>query len=107
MSIFIGFSIILLTAIGQILLKKSANEQKGHQFLNGLVITGYIAFLITVFLSYYLMKAIPLKHFIVIMSCSYVVVMIGAIIFLKESITKNRILGTMLIAFGVFVFLLK
>lgn len=89
------------------LLKIGANKQSDSRFINKFVILGYITFLVTVFLTYYLMKVIPLKYFIVIMNCSYVVVMVGAKIFLGEVLTKDRILGTTLIASGVFLFLLK
>ena len=107
MIILTGFSIIFLTAIGQILLKKGANKQDGNLLLNGFVISGYITLLLTVVLSYYLMKVIPMKYFTVIMSASYVVVMVGARIYLDETITRDRLLGTTLIASGILVFLLK
>ncbi len=105
--ILIGIFIILLTAAGQILLKKGADSQSGSQYINRFVISGYMSFLLTVLLGYHLMQMIPLKYFTVIMSCNYIVVMFGAKLFLKEAITKNRIVGTILITFGVFVFLLK
>ena len=107
MIVLVSILVILLTATGQVLLKIGANKQSGSRFANRFVILGYIAFLVTVFFTYYLMKVIPLKYFIVIMNISYVVVMLGAKIFLREVLTKDRILGTTLIASGVFLFLLK
>ena len=107
MIVLVSILVILLTATGQILLKNGAKKQSDSRFVNRFVILGYIAFLVTVFLTYYLMKVIPLKYFIVIINSSYVVVMVGAKIFLREVLTKNRILGTTLIASGVFLFLLK
>ena len=107
MIILTGFSIVFLTAIGQILLKKGANKRDGNLLLNGFVISGYVTFLLTVVLSYYLMKVIPMKYFTVIMSASYVVVMVGARLYLNETITRDRLLGTALIASGILVFLLK
>ena len=105
MTTLISITIILLTAIGQILLKMGADRTDSDQFYNGFVVTGYIVFSITVLLSYHLMKVVPLKYFTVIMSTSYVAVMLAARIYLQEPIKRDRFIGTALIAIGVFVFL--
>jgi drug/metabolite transporter (DMT)-like permease len=106
-AVLIGILIMLSTAAGQILLKKGADKQTGSPFINGFVFSGYIIFLLVIVLSYSLMKVIPFKYFTVIVSSGYVVAKFGAKLFLNEAITKNRILGTMLIAIGVCVFLQK
>ena len=107
MTVLISVLVIILTATGQIFLKLGADSKQGNPFINGFVISGYASFLLTIVLSYYLMKIIPLKYFTVIMSSNYVVVMIGSKYFLNETITKDRIFGTMLITIGIVVFLLK
>jgi len=107
MPILLGISIVFLTAVGQILLKMGADNQNARHFLNRFVISGYVAFLLTIVLSYYLMKIIPMKYFTTIMSSSYVVVMVGSRIFLGETINRDRVLGTILITIGIFIFLIK
>lgn len=107
MPILISVLIVFLTAVGQILLKMGANNSTGHQFLNPFVISGYLAFLLTVVFSYYLMKVIPMKYFTVIMSSSYIVVMVGARAFLNEAIKRDRVIGTILITSGILIFLIK
>jgi len=107
MPIFISISLVFLTAFGQILLKMGANNKTGHQFLNRFVISGYLTFLLTVLLSYYVMKFIPMKYFTVIMSASYVVVMVGSRVFLNEAIKRDRIFGTMLITTGILIFMIR
>ena len=107
MIFFITALVILFTTAGQLLLKIGANKKEGAAILNGYVVFGYALFLGTVILSYFLMQEIPLKHFTVIMSINYVAVMIASKIFLDEDVNKDRAIGTVLIALGVVVFLLK
>lgn len=107
MEIFIAILLILLTTAGQIFLKLGADRIKGVSFINGFVLFGYALFLLTVILSYFLMKIVPMKYFTVIMSLNYITVMISAKLFLCEDVNKDRLIGTILIAFGVVVFLLK
>jgi len=107
MTLFISVLIILLTTAGQVFLKKGADKSKDSRLINGFVLFGYFLFLLTVMLSYFLMKIIPMKYFTVIMSLNYITVMIAAKLFLSEEIKKDRLIGTIMIALGVIVFLLK
>ena len=107
MEIFISILLILLTTAGQISLKLGADRIEGAGFINGFVLFGYALFLLTVIISYFLMKIVPLKYFTVIMSLNYITVMISSKLFLAEDVKKDRFIGTVLIAFGVVVFLSK
>ena len=107
MIFFIGILIILLTTVGQVFLKLGADKAGDARLINGHVLFAYILFLITVLLSYFLMKIIDMKYFTVIMSLNYVTVVVAAKMFLSEEIKKDRIVGTILITLGVVVFLLK
>ena len=107
MIIFISILIILLTTAGQVFLKLGANKTEGERLINSYVLFGYILFLMTVILSYFLMKIIAMKYFTVIMSLNYIAVMIAARIFLGEEFKRDKFIGTILIALGVVVFLLK
>lgn len=107
MTIFISILVILLTAGGQIFLKIGADKSENSGFINGFVLFGYVLFVISIILSYFLMKTMHLKYFVVIMSLNYIVVVISAKLFLSEGIKKGELMGAMLMSFGVVVFLLK
>ncbi|MCK5663223.1 MAG: EamA family transporter [Thiotrichaceae bacterium] len=107
MIFLISFLIVFLTTAGQIFLKLGADRATKPRFINGYVLSGYVLFLLTIMFSYYLMKIVPMKYFTVLMSLNYITVMFAARIFLSEKINKDRLIGTILIATGVFVFVLK
>ena len=88
MVIFISLMLIVLTANGQIFLKLGANKNRVASFINGYIIFGYILFFLTIILSYYLMKIVPLKYFTVIMSLNYIAVMVLENCFLVKIYTK-------------------
>jgi uncharacterized membrane protein len=105
MTLFISIAVIFLTAAGQILLKMGADKPVGNRIFNGFVISGYLLFFLTIVLSYHLLKIIPMNHFVVIMSANYIAVMIASKVFLDEKINRDRMIGTALIAAGMFIFL--
>jgi drug/metabolite transporter (DMT)-like permease len=98
--------IIFLTTAGQILLKVGADRSKESAFTNRYALSGYTLFILTVILSYYLMQIIPMKYFTVIMSLNYIAVMFAARLFIHEKINQDRVIGTVLVALGVFIFLI-
>jgi len=101
MEIFLALIVIIFTTAGQMLLKKAA-EKKG--LWNFFLWSGYFLFLLTVFLSFHLMKIIELKYFTAIMSMSYLSVMFGSYLFFNETIDKYKIAGTALVICGIMVF---
>lgn len=107
MEIIFSGLIVVLTTAGQILLKKGAlyhNERrKSLQFIG----LGYLLFVMTIGFSYLLMKLILMKYFTIIMSLNYIAVMFGAKIFLNEKLERKKIIGTLLVAIGIFIFMLE
>ncbi len=107
MEIIFIILIVLLTTTGQILLKKGANHHndrtKSLQFIG----LGYVLFVITIGFSYLLMKQIPMKYFTIIMSLNYITVMFGAKMFLNEKLERKKIIGTVLVAIGILIFMLE
>ena len=105
MSLVIAFFIVFLTTLGQVLLKKAAlaheDRKKSLLFLS----LGYSIFIVTIGLSYLLMKMIPMKYFTVIMSLNYITVMLGAKLFLNERLNRQKIIGTSLVAIGILIFM--
>jgi drug/metabolite transporter (DMT)-like permease len=101
-----GLVSILTTTTGQILLKKGAsgaNKREVYFF----VVLGYTFFFFAVLISYILLKLIQMKYFTVVMSLNYVSVMFASRIFLNEKLDRPKVIGTLLIAVGVLIFLYK
>jgi drug/metabolite transporter (DMT)-like permease len=100
---------VLLSSISQILLKKGAlkNIQEKSfikQYLDKNVIGGYLLLFIAMFMPLIAYSVIPLKYGAVIESLAYVFVMILSAIFLKERITKKKLIGNLMIVGGVIFF---
>jgi undecaprenyl phosphate-alpha-L-ara4N flippase subunit ArnE len=92
---------ILFTVFGQLMLKQADIIKK---YRMQLLVTGYASFCITVLISFYLMKHIEFKTFTVIMSLNYVLVMLMSALFFKESLSINKIIGTLLVLCGALLF---
>ena len=97
----------VLSAFSQILLKKSSGIErtsKIKEYLNPYVICGYgmtFACMILMVIAY---KGMPFKYGAVLESLVYFYVMILSKIFLKEKLTKKRIIGNIIIVVGVALF---
>lgn len=104
---------ILLTAFGsavsQILLNLSNRKQhkdKIHEYLNGYVIGSYGILAIVLVANAYIMQFVQLKIAHAIAATTYFFVMILSRIILKEKITKNKLIGNILILIGICIFVL-
>jgi drug/metabolite transporter (DMT)-like permease len=106
MTLALGLLLVILTTCGQLLLKMGARASEGGALINRRVVYGYLVLMLVVFVSYFLMHVTELKNFTVVMSASYVAVAITARSVLKEQIGKDRVVGTVLICIGIFVFLM-
>jgi multidrug transporter EmrE-like cation transporter len=99
--IFITCALVLVNTGGQLLLKRAA-EIGGVRSIE--LWSGYFLFLVSVVVSFFFMRVLDLKYFIVIMSLNYVSVMVASAYFFREPLTASRIAGTMLVLAGVIVF---
>ena len=108
MAIGVAICIVILTTFGQLLLKQSARLSliPGNRLKSlSLMLIGYCFFLITIFFSYQLMKLVPMKYFTVVMSVNYIAVLFAARFFIKEPLELKKVIGTILVAIGIFVFM--
>ncbi len=103
MEVVLGMLIITFTTIGQVLLKLGA-DNKRSVFINVYVISAYIIFLMTVLISFQLLKTMSMLSFTVIISLNYICVMLASTLFLKEEFTTNKFLGTLLVTIGIIIF---
>ena len=100
-------SSVFVSAISQIMLKKSANiprENKLKEYLNPLVIFAYVLFLGTTVINVFAYRGVDLSAGPIIESTGYIYIMILSAIFLKEKITKKKLLGNLLILVGIICF---
>ena len=98
---------VLIASMSQILLKKSANKaynSKIKEYLNVLVIVGYILFFISSILSVVSLKGITISYSSVIESFSYILVPFLSRLLLKEKINNKQVIGMVIIIVGVLLF---
>lgn len=98
---------VFLSAISQVMLKKAALKQypnKIQEYLNPLVILAYTVFVGTTFLSIFAYKGIPLSMGPVLEATSYIYVTVFGLTIFKEKLNLKKIIGLILIVFGIVVY---
>lgn len=97
----------LFSAVSQLLLKKSADKtypSKIREYLNVYVITGYLIFGAVLILNTIAYTRVDMKYGAVIDTLTYVFVLIFSSVFLKEKITKGKLIGNLVIIAGVLIY---
>lgn len=105
-------SLILITSVfvatcSQILLKKSSDIKYDsiiREYLNWRVIVGYGMMFVSTILTIIAFKNLDYKNGPILESIGYIFMMILSRIFIKEPITKNKVIGNILILAGIVVF---
>lgn len=98
---------VFISSISQVMLKKAAMRQydsKIKEYLNPLVITAYILFFGTTFLSVLSYRGIPLSMGPVLEATSYVYVTIFGVKIFKEKINKWKLLALVMILSGIVIY---
>lgn len=98
---------VIISAISQILLKKSANEGEKSlikQYLNIRVIAAYAMFFGATLLSIFAYKVIPLTLGAILGTLEYGLVAILGYVFLKEQLQKKQIIGLLIIITGIIIY---
>ncbi|AGB01276.1 EamA family transporter [Methanoregula formicica] len=99
--------VIILTSIAHLLLKKGsvdAAAARKKMYLHPLSITAYLLFAVAALLSIFAMKGLDLKVFFALTSLTYICIPLLSFVFLKEPTTRNKLLGIIIISFGVIIF---
>ncbi len=105
--VFLLIASVLIASCSQIILKKSASKEYSsiiREYLNVKVIVGYGMMFISTILTIFAFKGLDYKNGPIIESLGYIFIMFLSRIFLKEKITKKKILGNSLILLGILVF---
>jgi len=101
------FGIIIMTSVAHLLLKKgsvSAVESDTKMYLHPLSILAYGIFAVVAFLSISAMKGLDLKVFFALTSLTYICIPVLSFVFLRESVTRNKLIGILIISIGVIIF---
>jgi len=109
MNYLLTLAVVILTSVGHLLLKIAAtcaSESGSRIYTHPLSLVGYGIFAIVAFLSIYAMKGLDLKIFFALYSLTYICIPVLAFLVLKESFTRNKIIGVVVITLGVLLFYL-
>lgn len=104
--VFIFISASLISAFSQILLKVAARKEYRswiYEYLNVRVISAYFIFFLATLLTVYCYKVIPLSLGAMLEASGYVFVTVLGRIILKESVSKQKLIGMALVITGVIV----
>lgn len=98
---------VFISAVSQILLKKSAEtayNSRLKEYLNPRVILAYGIFFLSTLCTMWAYKAVPLSLGAVLEATGYLWVTILGILFLKEKVSPQKWAGLALIVLGILVF---
>ena len=109
MTLYVGIFLfgVFISAVSQVLLKKSAGRQYSsaiREYLNPLVIVAYAMFFGATLLSVYAYKGIPLSMGPILDATGYIYVTIFGITIFHEKLNARRVLALALIILGIVVY---
>ncbi len=108
--IFILLVSVIISAISQVFLKKSAVRNHKNflaEYLNFQVILSYTIFFIAIVLDMIALKKVPVSFIPVIESSSYIFIIIFSKIFLKEKFSKRKLVSMLIIITGISIFVIQ
>ncbi|WP_035772500.1 multidrug ABC transporter [Butyrivibrio sp. VCD2006] len=100
----------LIASISQMLLKRSSQKEYSsfiRQYLNILVIGGYGLLVVSMLVAIICYGHMPYMYVVIIEPVGYILVMFLSRIIFKEKITRNKLVGMVLIICGILLFYSK
>lgn len=101
---------VFISAISQVLLKKSALKKYKRpidEYLNPLVIFAYTIFILATILTVVSYKVVPLSLGPILEATSYIYITFFGVTIFNEKMSKKRIAALVLILFGIIVYSLS
>lgn len=98
---------VFIASCAQILLKVSANNNHPSfikEYFNPYVMMAYLVMFASTILTVIAYRGVELKMGPILESTGYIFVLFFSSLFLEEKISANKVIGTALIIFGIFVF---
>ncbi len=102
----IFLSSVFISSVSQILLKISANlsyKNKWKEYINGKVIIAYGMFFLSSFMTILAYRGVPLSLGPILEASGYIWVTILSYFILKESVSKRRLAGIIVILLGILI----
>jgi len=108
-ALFLTLCAVMLTGISQTLLKIGADSgARSNRFLDSYLnpptITAYGLILLVTILSVYALRDLPLKVFYSLTALNFIIVLGLSAVFLREEVSRDKVVAIGLIVFGVIVF---
>lgn len=108
-ALFLALCAVILTGLSQTLLKVGANfGVKSNRFLDSYLnlptITAYGLLLLVTILSVYALRDLPLKVFYSLTALNFIIVLGLSAVFLREEVSRDKMVAIGLIVLGVIVF---
>lgn len=104
--IIIFLLVVFVSAVSQLLLKRASNQvykNRIAEYMNPLVISAYSLFFLASLLTAWAYKGVPITLGPILESTGYIYIAVLSVIFLKEKISRRKIIGNILIILGVVV----
>lgn len=103
--------VVVFTSIGHLLLKIAAtrvteSNGRARMITHPLSLLAYGVFAFVAFLSIFAMKGMEMKSFFALNSLTYIVIPVIGFLVLKETLTRNKVIGVVFITLGVLLFYL-
>ncbi|MDO4830708.1 MAG: EamA family transporter [Clostridia bacterium] len=98
---------VFISSISQIILKKSADktyDSRIKEYLNPKVILAYTIFFAATLCSVWAYTVIPLSLGPILESAGYIFVAFLSWLFLKEKISKQKLIGLSIIIIGIIIY---
>ena len=105
--VFAKILCVVISALSQILLKKSADKTYRNiimEYLNPSVILSYVIFFGCVLIDTYSLKGITLAFNSILDSFSYILIPVFSYIFLKERMNRLQMIGILVIFAGFLIY---
>lgn len=106
---FISLAGVTIASFSQVMLKKSSNKEypnRIREYLNPLVVCGYGLLFLSLSFSIVAYTGLDFTNIPLLESAGYIIVMFLGYFFFKEKITKRKLVGTLLIIAGIFIYYL-
>lgn len=105
----IGYASVLVSAVSQVILKKSS--QKKHksflaEYLDPVVIVAYAMFFGSTLLTMTAYKKVPLSMSPIFDCGSYILIILFGVMIFKEKLTRRKILAMVILLAGVVIYAL-
>ncbi len=103
-------ALVFISSCSQIMLKKAADttySSKWREYCNAPVLFAYGIFFLTTIAVVFILKYVPLSYVAIAQMSAYVFVAVLSYFFLKEKMTRKKVLALGFIIVGILIFIMQ